>query len=308
MNLILPSEVATFAPQVSRSNLLRTDAQKRPYIAQASTTAEGFCFRSQYGFEVRELYNIRVDLDINLTGRLPNTPVIEFLNTNADVFYFGQSNRFASLRMSDFSIDPFSGLIRNLSMRGLESGEPQDTNFRNNTGYKSILGQTQLQYHVGKMGSVEDNSYPYYMNVDFRAGLFAEKVISPSGGVDSDFVIVEDVIGLRKGAEFYFSTDPVQEPDVDKRYITDIDIDNSKVYFKPRLVEGIASGEKLRQIDRSVRAACGEIIADMITYPANTKTYIKNLGKFDLQKQWVRRNGFSVSAGAAEKLEPYTRV
>lgn len=312
MLLLVPAEIARFAALVAKNSLLRSTDNKLAFIAEATATAEAHCFRSNYGFDIREIYDVEIRLDRRLGGRLPTAPFLGWLEDAGSLTAFGDNTGSASIDLSDFTVDSTNkqALIRCLSSSVTNPDEGFNNGFRGGgSNYQSIYSAATSGYRLkGGFGEVYDNENPYRMRASFKSGLFAESVVDTSGAPGDSEIRVANATDFLRGREFYFDTDPVNEKSLDRRFITDVDFDNNIVFFRPALNSIVPVGSMFRMIDRAVRAAVGDIITDMLTYPANTKTFIKNLSKFDVQKQWVRTTNQPVPGTAADKLDPYRLI
>ena len=306
MLFLQDNEISLFAPIVAANTLLASQETRLGLIRQASASIDGYCGRARYGLAVREIRNVTISLSQTLSGRLPTDNFIDWIGANADIFYFGNSTSIGSVLLADFSVDKEAGVIRNL---GTMFAINPDWPFRSRVSVASPRATATLPYHAGSSSQIEENASPYRMTVSFKAGIFAEKLVGPSGQVSADQVSLVDTVGVDVGREFYFSSDIENEPTVDRRFVTAVDHNTNLVTFEPVLGHTLAiSDEKFRMIDFAVRSACGDIISDLITYPPNTRNFSKGLGKGDITKQWVRMNDFEISMAAALKLSGYIRV
>ncbi len=309
MLLLVPSEISRYAALVATNSLLRSTNNKIAFIAGATASAEAHCFRSKYGFDIREVYDAQIRLDKNLGGRLPAAPFLGWLEDQGELTLYGQNTSAGAIDLADFSIDSTwrKVLIRSLSNTVTTPGGDIDDGFSSGqAGYKSIYSEATSSYHLrGRFGEVYDNQTPYLLKASFRTGLFYESLVDTSGAPGDSEIHVADASYFLHGRECYFDTDPLNERMVDSRFITAVDLENNVVEFRPALGVAVPAGSYLRMIDKAVRSAVGDIITDMLTYPSNTKTFIKNLSKFDIAKQWARTTDKPVPGNAAEKLEAY---
>lgn len=307
MLLLGPAELGRFAPLVASNSLLRSISNKLAFISEATASAEAFCFRSNYGFDIREIFEEDIRLDKSMNGKLSTAPFLGWVEETGELTVFGDSGS-SSLVLADFSVESSNkiALIRNLSS---SPSKAVNDGFSESMNFNSVYQQATGGYHLkGHFGEVHDNEYPYRLKASYLTGLFYESSVDASGAPGDSEISVEDATYFRRGRECYFDTDAVNEKSVDRRFITDVDYDNNLVSFRPAIKAIVPIGSLLRMVDKNVRAACGEIITDLLTYPANTKTFIKNLSKFDIQKQWVRTTDAPVPANAADKLDAYRLV
>lgn len=305
-NYMLPSEIGLFAPQVSGEDALQGDGALN-FITVASSTIEAYCGWSLW---IRDVIAEEVTLDRNLTGRLLNRPFIRWLSTTVDLFRFGDKTSLGSLNMNDFSVYPKPGIIRNLESSPISI---RDSQFISNHGtYSSPYLGVISDYYVGAEMAVYQNSKPYTITVDYRAGFCTEKDIGPSGLVDgaTEVIVSPDVTDLQVGDEFYFDLDPANEPTISTRYITSLDSDTNTVGFRPALGYGSFSTATLRKIPRVLRSACADIIADMQTFPAGVKSFTEGLGRANLYNSWTKDSnlsGIPISSVAVMKLANFTQ-
>lgn len=295
MLYITVEETSLLIPQVS---IPTSPVDKRlPYIHLASRLVDAAIGRSRFGLGVVDVINEPIALDLNYNGIFPHDP---FVSWNADTMQITMKNagRRPDVRVSDFEVDNNKGILRYI---GDTSGAWPMTR----GGVSGPWNQTISPYHTGTLYQVENNETPFTMFANFKAGKFVITGIASSASAGSNQVTVLDTTGIIAGNEFYFSTDPVSDMDIDKRII--IDVTNNVVTFSPSLSYVLPSSAKFRQIDHAVRVACGMVISDLITFPSNTIKYSKSLGKGEIAKSWTRSVSNNLPVAAYELLSPYIR-
>lgn len=302
MNLLLPSEIALFAPVVAAKKGIADETGQNRFIVQASSILYGACGGS---LEIIPYYDEEIRLDMNLSGKLRQRQFKSWIDETASIFPFGDEVSGFTVRLSDFSVLKRSGVIRNLSTRlgsrgnGIWSGP--------SSGYESPYELASEQYHSANGQVVQDNSKPNVMRASYYAGWFVEQTLAAAGASGVTAVVLADVSFLERGREFYFSSDvPDNAPTVDRR-ITAINTTTKTVTFTPAVEYGLNGTEKLRMIDKNVRSSCADIIADLLIYPPNTRDYSRGLSKGDLQNHWTRMNDQMLPINAAVKLSRYRR-
>ncbi len=299
---ILETEIALLAPRVASDTLLADPTGQLAFILQATAIIDGAMGQS---LMIRRYYDEDIKLDQNFSGRVRRTPHLGWLDSNGLVGAVGRSPE--SVALADFTVEPSSGIIRNLSAQSGTWGD--EVGFRSPDGsssYQSAYGAVARQYHVSNPAVVQDNSRPYVLRASYLAGWFCEQVVDGAIVADATTVKLKDVTGVQRGHEFYFSSDIENEPSVD-REITAVDTTTKIVTFTPALVAGVADLAKFRMIDRVVRSACADVIEELITYPPNTKDFSEGLGRGDLSNRWMRLNNGPLPLAAAYKLGRYVR-
>lgn len=264
---------------------------------------EGVC----PNLEIGPVYDEDIVLDGNYSGKTRRFPHLGWIGSEGTLTYFGSTSDGTSLTLSDFSVDPSSGIIRNLSGRiGNEGNWGQRRGQREGGGYTSPYGANFQHYHVASPHILQDNSRPFVLRASYLAGWFTEQIVAEDADVDDATVVLESVTGLSRGREFYFESDTEADMRV-RRVITAIDTDTLTVTFTPVLEAAVAAEKRFRMIDRLVRSACADIIEELLVYPANTKDFSEGLGKGDLSNRWIRLNDGSLPQSAANKLARYMR-
>jgi hypothetical protein len=294
MLYLVDSELSLFAGQ---SAVPSATAARRALIQQASAVVDETTGRSKNGLGVHSVF-AQIPLDLNFSGELPDSPFIEWVGTTGEIITVGLGSSVRQFTLSDFDVDIESGIVK--ATRVALGG----------TGFEysrmgSPFAETVSPNRSGTYQQIDGNPYPYSLSATFKAGYFIISSVSASAAIGDTSVDILDPSYVSVGDQFYFDTDPVNAPDTDTRFVTDIN--GTTISFTPALEYALPSGSQFRKIDLNVRRACGIIVGDLIQFPSNTIAFSKSLGRGALSKSWRRSSSLSASPSARGLLGPYTR-
>lgn len=286
MLYITQPEIVQLAPETTIAGEL--EGNEQAYINRGCSFLDGYLNRGKYGLGIRPIMNAQISLTGAFNGVLPIDRFVGWIGTTGRLTYQSTNQDLRDIDLAEFFVDRRAGTI------SAAAGRLPRNFFRSDPVVPSPYSQVMSQYHGSNPMVIENNEYPYILEASFRAGLYVIRPItgiSVSGSVGLDNLTITSVDYLSVGDEFYFSTDPEGESDVDFRLITEIDTEAKKVTFDPPLGYAIPGTAKFRRIDRCVRVAVASIIACLLTYPPDTDYFSEGLGRSALVNSWRRSDG-----------------
>jgi|ERR1041384_619677 hypothetical protein len=306
MNYLTVDELTRFAPQVEVD-----DDQAEFYIELGSGDVDVACRRAEHGLGLTMLYDQQIPLDKNLSGILAHTPFHSWGDDTPVLIEPGSAVPLPQLELSNFDVKKSSGIIRYtaplIGFGFVPLMHTVSTNY----------AQLQSAYRSGNVNQIDGNRFPFQLTASYRAGFFSILDLvangddadsgesDPAVSIGDNTCTVSDASGLKRGQQFYFSSDPVEEPSVSTRTITGIADD--VVTFSPAVRSTVTVDAQFRAIDLAVRRATGIMIANLVTYPVGTSKYSKGLGRAAIIKHWQARSNEPFDNKALSYLSRYSR-